>query len=48
LIVAGNLLLGVAVMHLPFIYDAYHRHSCSRSPTNTPISRPSSSNRAIP
>ena len=26
LIVAGNLLLGAAVMHLPFIYDAYHRH----------------------
>jgi hypothetical protein len=26
LIVAGNFLLGVAVMHLPFIYDAYHRH----------------------
>ena len=26
LLVAGNLLLGVAVMHLPFIYDAYHRH----------------------
>jgi hypothetical protein len=26
LMVAGNLLLGVAVMHLPFIYDAYHRH----------------------
>ena len=26
LIVAGNVLLGVAVMHLPFIYDAYHRH----------------------
>jgi hypothetical protein len=25
-IVAGNLLLGVAVMHVPFIYDAYHRH----------------------
>jgi hypothetical protein len=26
LIVAGNFFLGVAVMHLPFIYDAYHRH----------------------
>jgi hypothetical protein len=26
LTVAGNLFLGVAVMHLPFIYDAYHRH----------------------
>ena len=26
LIVASNLLLGVVVMHLPFIYDAYHRH----------------------
>ncbi len=25
-IVAANLLLGVAVMHLPFIYDAHHRH----------------------
>ena len=26
LIVAGNFFLGIAVMHLPFIYDAYHRH----------------------
>ena len=26
LIVAANLLLGAAVMHLPFIYDAQHRH----------------------
>jgi len=26
LIVAGNFLLGFAVMHLPFVYDAYHRH----------------------
>src|SRR5260370_10587117 len=26
LIVAGNFFLGVAVMLLPFIYDAYHRH----------------------
>jgi hypothetical protein len=26
LIVVGNFCLGVAVMHLPFIYDAYHRH----------------------
>jgi hypothetical protein len=26
LIVAGNLILGVALMHVPFIYDAYHRH----------------------
>lgn len=26
LIAAGNLLLGAAAMHLPFIYDAYHRH----------------------
>jgi hypothetical protein len=26
LTVAGNLFLGVAVMHLPLIYDAYHRH----------------------
>jgi hypothetical protein len=26
LIVAGNLLLGLGVLHLPFLYDAYHRH----------------------
>lgn len=26
LIAVGSLLLGAAVMHLPFIYDAYHRH----------------------
>jgi hypothetical protein len=26
LIVALNLLLGVAAIHLPFVYDAYHRH----------------------
>jgi hypothetical protein len=26
LIAAGNLILGVVVMHLPFLYDAYHRH----------------------
>lgn len=26
LIFAGNFILGVAVIHLPFIYDAYHRH----------------------
>ena len=26
LVLVGNLLLGVAVMHLPFLYDAYHRH----------------------
>jgi hypothetical protein len=26
LMVAGNFLLGVTVMHLPFIYDAHHRH----------------------
>jgi hypothetical protein len=26
LIAASNLLLGVVAMHLPFIYDAYHRH----------------------
>jgi hypothetical protein len=26
LIVASNVILGVAVMHLPFVYDAYHRH----------------------
>jgi hypothetical protein len=26
LFIAGNLLLGVAAMHLPFLYDAHHRH----------------------
>src|SRR5207249_10747325 len=26
LIAAGSLLLGATAMHLPFIYDAYHRH----------------------
>ncbi len=26
MIVAGNFLIGISVMHLPFIYDARHRH----------------------
>jgi hypothetical protein len=26
LFIAGNLLLGVGAMHLPFLYDAHHRH----------------------
>jgi hypothetical protein len=26
LMATGNLLVGVVVMHVPFIYDAYHRH----------------------
>jgi hypothetical protein len=26
LFIAGNLLLGVVAMHLPFLYDAHHRH----------------------
>jgi hypothetical protein len=26
LLIAGNLLLGIGAMHLPFLYDAHHRH----------------------
>ena len=40
LIVALNLLLGVAAIHLPFVYDAYHRHFLPAFAPSTPAWQP--------